>query len=151
MFYWFMLFSDVSFYTAAPLSLCCNNALEVYKFSLNAVAEFIVKGKTTMQHMEFDWLEFVSSLLRLRWLQWTGAVIFFWGWIHQRNCHAILVCFITHTYSLFCCSSKHIFYALRNHTKLFKFEEIYKTKWNNLTSTRCCRNIYWTESFHTAD
>ncbi|XP_008236831.1 PREDICTED: polyprenol reductase 2-like isoform X2 [Prunus mume] len=78
------------FYTAAPLSLCCNNALEVYKFSLNAVAEFIVKGKTTMQHMEFDWLEFVGSLLRLRWLQWTGAVIFFWGWIHQRNCHAIL-------------------------------------------------------------
>ncbi|ONH90924.1 hypothetical protein PRUPE_8G083500 [Prunus persica] len=48
------------FYTAAPLSLCCNNALEVYKFSLNAVAEFIVKGKTTMQHMEFDWLEFGS-------------------------------------------------------------------------------------------
>ncbi|BFG41391.1 hypothetical protein CerSpe_276650 [Prunus speciosa] len=78
------------FYTAAPLSLCCNNALEVYKFSLNAVAEFIVKGKTTVQHMEFDWLEFVSSLLKLRWLQWTGAVIFFWGWIHQRNCHAIL-------------------------------------------------------------
>ncbi|XP_062025402.1 polyprenol reductase 2-like [Rosa rugosa] len=79
------------FYTAAPLSLCCNNFLEVYNFSVNGVAEFIVKGKkNTMEDMDFDSLEFISSLLKLGWLQWIGAAIFFWGWIHQRRCHEIL-------------------------------------------------------------
>lgn len=79
------------FYTAAPLSLCCNNVLEVYKFSLNEVAEFIVKGKkNSLQDLEFDWYEFISSLMRLGWLQWIGAAIFFWGWIHQQRCHDIL-------------------------------------------------------------
>ncbi|CAN6543938.1 unnamed protein product [Malus baccata var. baccata] len=78
------------FYTAAPLSLCCNNVLEVYKFSISGVAEFIVKGKSSMREVEFDWLQFVNSLLKLGWLQWIGAAIFFWGWIHQRRCHAIL-------------------------------------------------------------
>lgn len=65
-------------------------SLEVYKFSVNGVAEFLVKGNTSMQ--EYDWLEFISPLLRLEWLQWTGAAVFFWGWIRQRNCHKILVC-----------------------------------------------------------
>ncbi|XP_040364433.1 polyprenol reductase 2 [Rosa chinensis] len=76
------------FYTVAPLSLCCNHALEVYKFSLNGVADFLFKGNTSM--LEYDRLEFMSPLLKLGWLQWTGAAIFFWGWIYQRNCHKIL-------------------------------------------------------------
>lgn len=85
--------SLVSFYTAAPLSLCCNHIPEVYNYSVNGVAEFIVKGKKyTMQDLDFNWLEFTSSLLKLGWLQWIGAAIFFWGWIHQRRCHDILVC-----------------------------------------------------------
>ncbi|KAM1763627.1 polyprenol reductase 2-like [Malus sylvestris] len=78
------------FYTAAPLSLCCNNIADIYKFSINGVAEFIVKGKSSMREVEFDWLQLVNSLLKLGWLQWIGAAIFFWGWIHQRQCHAIL-------------------------------------------------------------
>jgi 3-oxo-5-alpha-steroid 4-dehydrogenase 3 len=57
------------------------------------VAEFIVKGKkNSLQDLEFDWYEFISSLMRLGWLQWIGAAIFFWGWIHQQRCHDILVC-----------------------------------------------------------
>ncbi|KNA10694.1 hypothetical protein SOVF_141950 [Spinacia oleracea] len=78
------------FYTAAPLSLCCNCAPEVFTFVANTVAEFIVKGKNRMPPLEFQWLEFLTPLLKLRWFQWIGAVIFFCGWLHQRRCHAIL-------------------------------------------------------------
>ncbi|GMY05614.1 polyprenol reductase 2 [Fagus crenata] len=78
------------FYTAAPLSLCSNCAPEVYEFVVNRVAEFIVKGKNRMPAMELDWWEFVNPLIKLGWRQWIGAAIFFWGWIHQRRCHAIL-------------------------------------------------------------
>ncbi|KAF2322807.1 hypothetical protein GH714_031013 [Hevea brasiliensis] len=51
---------------------------------------FIVKGKDAMQAIEFDWYDFVNPLLKLGWCQWVGATIFFWGWIHQLRCHAIL-------------------------------------------------------------
>ncbi|KAH7517728.1 hypothetical protein FEM48_Zijuj09G0095100 [Ziziphus jujuba var. spinosa] len=78
------------FYIAAPLSLCCNCAPEVYKFMLNGVAQFIVEGKNYVSDIEFDWWVFVISLLKLRWHQWIGAAIFLWGWIHQLRCHAIL-------------------------------------------------------------
>lgn len=79
------------FYTAAPLSLCCTFAPEAIKLAANHVAEFIVKGKNQIPRTEFDWWEFVSPLIRLRWYSWIGMTIFFWGWIHQRRCHAILV------------------------------------------------------------
>ncbi|KVH95971.1 3-oxo-5-alpha-steroid 4-dehydrogenase, C-terminal [Cynara cardunculus var. scolymus] len=72
------------FYTAAPLSLCCTFAPEVFDFVKNLVAEFIVKGKDRMSKPEFniwmfgslrektetleeyvipygDWFEYVSS------------------------------------------------------------------------------------------
>lgn len=78
------------FYTAGPLSLCCNCASDVYEFAANGVAEFIVRGKSQMPAIEFDWLEFVNPLMKLGWRQWIGAAIFCWGWIHQRHCHAIL-------------------------------------------------------------
>ncbi|KAK9677779.1 hypothetical protein RND81_11G166400 [Saponaria officinalis] len=78
------------FYTAAPLSLCCHCAPEVYSFVGNLLAEFIVKGKNHMHLTDFQWLEYVIPLVRLRWCQWVGAVVFFWGWLHQRRCHAIL-------------------------------------------------------------
>lgn len=121
--------------------------------------------------INFHWMQWLSSLSKARLLCNTWNLIgwnlwvLFWGFVGSNglvrlysfgagSISAIAMQFLyvsSHTHSLFCCSSKHIFYALRNHTNLFKFEEIYKTKWNNLTSTRCCRNIYWTESFHTAD
>ncbi|KAG2705837.1 hypothetical protein I3843_05G065900 [Carya illinoinensis] len=78
------------FYVAAPLSLCCNCIPEVYEFAVNGVAEFIVRGKSQMPAIEFDWWEFVKPLVKLGWRQWVGAVIFFGGWVHQRRCHAIL-------------------------------------------------------------
>ncbi|CAK9162046.1 unnamed protein product [Ilex paraguariensis] len=78
------------FYTAAPLSLCSTFAPEVFKFTENLVMEFVVKGKNQMPVSEFDFSGFVNHLLRLRWYAWIGAAIFFWGWIHQRRCHAIL-------------------------------------------------------------
>ncbi|KAF4375293.1 hypothetical protein F8388_024063 [Cannabis sativa] len=86
----FFRYLGASFYTAGPLSLCCNCIPEVYKFVLNGVAEFIVIGKNRMPAFELDWWEFVIPLVKLGWLQWIGAAIFFWGWIHQLRCHAIL-------------------------------------------------------------
>ncbi|KAG6761603.1 hypothetical protein POTOM_034831 [Populus tomentosa] len=79
------------FYTAAPLTLCCTCAPEVLKFGINEVSEFILKGTSSMQNIEFYWWDFVNPLLKLGWCQWIGAVIFLWGWIHQHRCHAILV------------------------------------------------------------
>lgn len=78
------------FYTAAPLTLCCTCAPEVLKFGINEVSEFILKGTSSMQNIEFHWWDFVNPLLKLGWCQWIGAVIFLWGWIHQHRCHAIL-------------------------------------------------------------
>lgn len=80
---------------AAPLSLCCNCIPEVYEFAVNGVAEFIVRGKSQMPAVEFDWWEFVNPLVKLGWRQWIGAAIFFWGWVHQQRCHAILVSLAT--------------------------------------------------------
>nr|GMC88054.1 polyprenol reductase 2-like isoform X2 [Ipomoea batatas] len=48
-------FAGLFFYTAAPLSLCCNFALEVLKFIVSLVQEFIVEGNDRMQVTEFDW------------------------------------------------------------------------------------------------
>ncbi|KAI3502302.1 hypothetical protein L1887_30336 [Cichorium endivia] len=78
------------FYTAAPLSLCCTFAPEVFNFVKNLVAEFIVKGKDRMSRPEFNILMFVTPFLRLRWYTWIGASIFLWGWVHQLRCHEIL-------------------------------------------------------------
>ncbi|GMN55797.1 hypothetical protein TIFTF001_024925 [Ficus carica] len=89
-YYWLPNWPLVSFYIAAPLSLCCNCTPDVYKFVLNGVAEFIVKGKSRMPSLEFDWWEFTIPLVKLGWFQRIGAAIFFYGWIHQRRCHAIL-------------------------------------------------------------
>ncbi|KAK6805883.1 hypothetical protein RDI58_003668 [Solanum bulbocastanum] len=86
----FCSFLDSSFYTAVPISLCCNHAAEVYKFGLSLIQEFIVKGKDRMLATEVDWWRFLNPLIQLRWYSWIGAAICFWGWIHQQRCHAIL-------------------------------------------------------------
>ncbi|KAF9620756.1 hypothetical protein IFM89_014360 [Coptis chinensis] len=78
-----------SFYTAAPLSLCSSCASEVVNFAAHCVAEFI-KGREKMPIFEFDWFGYVNPLTKLGWLQWIGAAICIWGWIHQHSCHAIL-------------------------------------------------------------
>ncbi|XP_071692462.1 polyprenal reductase 2 [Rutidosis leptorrhynchoides] len=83
-------FAGLFFYTAAPLSLCCTFAPEVFDCVKNLVAEFIVKGKDRMSRPELTIWMFVTPFLRLRWYAWMGAVIFFWGWIHQFRCHEIL-------------------------------------------------------------
>ncbi|MCL7032876.1 hypothetical protein MKW94_002147 [Papaver nudicaule] len=86
--------TGVVFYTAAPLSLCSVCAPEVFNFAIHHVAEFIDKGWDKMlirgPISEIDWLIYVQPLTALEWLQWIGAAIFIWGWIHQRRCHAIL-------------------------------------------------------------
>ncbi|XP_056158455.1 polyprenol reductase 2-like isoform X2 [Syzygium oleosum] len=78
------------FYTAAPLSLCSNFAMEVYEFSSNQVSEFIVRGKDQMASSEFNLWKFVNPPMKLGWHHWIGAIIFFWSWIHQHQCHRIL-------------------------------------------------------------
>ena len=54
-----------------------------------------------MAPLEFQWSEYLSPLLKLGWCQWVGAAIFFWGWLHQRHCHAILVSYSAITLSVF--------------------------------------------------
>ncbi|RID72249.1 hypothetical protein BRARA_C04150 [Brassica rapa] len=58
-------FTGLFFYAAAPLSLCINIAPEV-----SSDEAWMVPND---------------------WCQMIGAVIFLWGWIHQRRCHAILI------------------------------------------------------------
>lgn len=81
----------VSYYIAAPLSLCCTLAPKVFNFTLSLVAEFIVKGKNQMPAIEIDWCGSVNPLMKLGWSQWIGSAIFLWGWIYQCRCHASLV------------------------------------------------------------
>ncbi|KAL6539753.1 Polyprenol reductase 2 [Orobanche hederae] len=46
--------------------------------------------KRLMQVAEFNFWGHVNPLLQQKWYAWIGAAFFFWGWIHQRRCHAIL-------------------------------------------------------------
>lgn len=85
------LLLDFSFYVAAPLSLSSACVADAFIFSANEVTRFIFKGKGSMRATEFDWWDFVNPLMKLGWCQWFGAAIFFFGWIHQLRCHAILV------------------------------------------------------------
>ncbi|KAI9396638.1 hypothetical protein POPTR_004G163600v4 [Populus trichocarpa] len=61
-----------------------------YLTGLFEVTEFIVKDRSSMQAIEFDWWDFVNPFSKLGWCQWIGAAIFLCGWIHQHRCHAIL-------------------------------------------------------------
>ncbi|XP_028755648.1 polyprenol reductase 2 isoform X4 [Neltuma alba] len=79
-----------SFYIAAPLSLCCDCALEVRDFTAKLVIAFIVKDKVHMPETELDYSLILNHLFKLGWLPWFGATIFLWGWIHQYRCHTIL-------------------------------------------------------------
>ncbi|KAL2988873.1 hypothetical protein AAZX31_11G108200 [Glycine max] len=82
------------FYVGAPLSLCGGCAVEVFNFLANLVTEFIVKGKNQMQVTELEFWQVVNPLFKLGWKHWIGAAVFLWGWIHQHQCHKILVCII---------------------------------------------------------
>ncbi|XVF18000.1 hypothetical protein REPUB_Repub10bG0173800 [Reevesia pubescens] len=78
------------FYTAAPLSLCTFCAVEVVNFAADQVAQFNVEGQDMLLITNVDLWGYVKPMTRLGWCQWTGAVIFAWGWLHQYYCHAIL-------------------------------------------------------------
>ncbi|XP_058080017.1 polyprenol reductase 2-like isoform X2 [Magnolia sinica] len=81
---------NVSFYTAAPLSLCSFCAPELLRYAAYLFVEFIVKGRDRVAAFEFDWWGYVKPLTKLGFCQWVGVAIFVWGWIHQYRCHAIL-------------------------------------------------------------
>ncbi|KAL5725051.1 hypothetical protein ACHQM5_008238 [Ranunculus cassubicifolius] len=83
-------FTGLFFYAAAPLSLCSMCVPEAYKFAKHQVAELIVKRRDKLSTSEIDWLGYLSPLANLGWLQWSGAAICIWGWIHQHRCHVIL-------------------------------------------------------------
>ncbi|XP_028755643.1 polyprenol reductase 2 isoform X1 [Neltuma alba] len=83
-------FTGLFFYIAAPLSLCCDCALEVRDFTAKLVIAFIVKDKVHMPETELDYSLILNHLFKLGWLPWFGATIFLWGWIHQYRCHTIL-------------------------------------------------------------
>ncbi|EOA32965.1 hypothetical protein CARUB_v10016295mg [Capsella rubella] len=83
-------FAGLFFYVTAPLSLCSNIAPEVARFVGNQVAEFIANGKSHTSAPEINLIFCISPLMKLGYPQLIGGVIFLWGWIHQRRCHAIL-------------------------------------------------------------
>ncbi|KAL9354337.1 hypothetical protein Peur_052307 [Populus x canadensis] len=105
------------FYTAMPLTLCCTCAPNVFKFGTSEVTEFIVKDRSSMQAIEFDWWEFVNPFSKLGWCQWICAAIFLWGWIHQHRCHAILVC--SYCYQKEVCGNQMIFREMRPNNSMF--------------------------------
>ncbi|KAL3597417.1 hypothetical protein D5086_009054 [Populus alba] len=105
------------FYTAMPLTLCCTCAPNVFKFGTSEVTEFIVKGRSLMQAIEFDWWDFVNPFSKLGWCQWIGAAIFLWGWIHQHRCHAILVG--SYSYKKEVCGNQMIFREMRSNNYMF--------------------------------
>lgn len=80
------------FYTAAPLSICATSAPEVVNSVIHLLAEFVVSERDIKPSFELDMLKYVyvSPLTKLGQLQWIGAGIFLWGWIHQQRCHEIL-------------------------------------------------------------
>uniref|UniRef100_A0A7N0VFA9 3-oxo-5-alpha-steroid 4-dehydrogenase C-terminal domain-containing protein n=1 Tax=Kalanchoe fedtschenkoi TaxID=63787 RepID=A0A7N0VFA9_KALFE len=84
------LISWASFYVAVPLSLCHGCIVEVLNFTADQVAEFYVIGQERMSVIEHEFWGYLKPLTKLGWCEWAGAAIFLWGWIHQRNCHAIL-------------------------------------------------------------
>ncbi|GAB2267644.1 hypothetical protein Dimus_002626 [Dionaea muscipula] len=83
----FAYLTGIWFYTAAPLSLCCNFAPEAFTFAANRVAGLVKEGRNQTS----DWWEYIyPPLMELSWSQWIGAVVFLWGSIHQWRCHTIL-------------------------------------------------------------
>lgn len=129
----------VSFYTAAPLSLCCTSAPDVFKFVINWIEEFTFRGENQMTINKFNEWEIIVPLVRQRWYTWIGAGLFSWGWIHQRRCHAILVSFSCRRSSwlMFC---MHFSIPLR-YGKTNKVTWIVYKYWNNLSSCLSCGRI----------
>lgn len=80
-----------SFYTAAPISLGVSCAPEALTYARNQILELILNGKEQMPDIQIDWVLVFKPFIYLEWQQWIGAIIFFWGWLHQYYCHAILV------------------------------------------------------------
>lgn len=87
----FINFLWISFYAAEPVSLCWSFALEALIYTGTKISEFAVKGWQGNPETEFDVWDYMKPLTNVGWFQWIGAVIFFWGWIHQFHCHKILV------------------------------------------------------------
>ncbi|KAG6527774.1 hypothetical protein ZIOFF_009903 [Zingiber officinale] len=85
----FMSF-HASFYTVAPISLGISCAPEALTYARDQILELILKGKEQMPNIQIDWVLVFKPFLYLEWQQWIGAVIFFWGWLHQHYCHTIL-------------------------------------------------------------
>ncbi|XP_078445976.1 3-oxo-5-alpha-steroid 4-dehydrogenase family protein [Wolffia australiana] len=73
------------YYVAEPISLCGPFALDALIYCQSAL-----KGSQSMPTIEVDVWDYFKPLAKLGWLQSVGAVIFFWGWIHQFRCHKIL-------------------------------------------------------------
>jgi len=79
------------FYVAAPLSLCSLCAPEVYSYIITQAVYSVLRQRARIADIELKFIVCGNSLLKLGWWQWTGALVFMWGWIHQLRCHKILV------------------------------------------------------------
>ncbi|CAM8966578.1 unnamed protein product [Rhodiola kirilowii] len=86
----FAYFTGYYFYVAVPLSLCHGCVLEILNFAADQVAELSVMGQEKVSVIEYDFWGYLKPMTKLGWCQLVGAAVFFWGWVHQRNCHAIL-------------------------------------------------------------
>ncbi|KAJ3680077.1 hypothetical protein LUZ60_016355 [Juncus effusus] len=78
------------FYIMVPLSIASPCINEAMFFMKGQIEEFIVKGRARMPDLNVDFFGLVKPLLGLSWRHLIGALIFFWGSIHQFRCHAIL-------------------------------------------------------------
>lgn len=78
------------FYLAAPLSMCSLCVPEVSSYIITQAVLSVLRQRAHIADIELKFLEYGNSLLKLGWWQWTGALVFMWGWIHQLRCHKIL-------------------------------------------------------------
>ncbi|XP_074589275.1 polyprenal reductase 1-like [Curcuma longa] len=88
--HFFGYLAGLFFYTAAPISLGVSCAPEALTYARNQILELILNGKEQMPDIQIDWVLVFKPFIYLEWQQWIGAIIFFWGWLHQYYCHAIL-------------------------------------------------------------
>ena len=91
---WWQFYQDLcfcSFYVAAPLSMCSLCAPEVSSYVIAQAVPSVLRQRPRIADGELKFVDNGNSLLRLGWWQWTSALVFMWGWIHQLWCHKILV------------------------------------------------------------
>ena len=81
----------LQFLCGSTLSMCSLCAPEVSSYVIAQEVPSVLTQRPRIADRELKFVDNGNSVLRLGWWQWTSALVFMWGWIHQLWCHKILV------------------------------------------------------------